>query len=153
QIVELSHPMTMDMPHSPNHPPFMFRLTKLHGDSAIGGDVSASSDMFTMGSHNGTHIDGLGHIAGGGIVAGGLNAEEIASRRDGYREIGIETVEPLFMRGVLIDAPAFHGRDRLDIKHSIGAEEIEKIAAKQGTEVRAGDAVLIRTGWAQLWGD
>lgn len=145
--------MTMDMPHSPNHPPFMFRLTKLHGDSKLGGETSASSDMFTMGSHNGTHIDGLGHIACGGLVAGGLDAEEIASRRDGYREIGIETVEPLFIRGVLLDVAAFQGRQRLEITHAISARELEDVAAKQGTEVRAGDAILIRTGWAQLWGD
>ncbi|QGZ93685.1 cyclase family protein [Terricaulis silvestris] len=153
EIVELSHPMTMDMPHSPNHPPFMFRLTKLHGDSSLGGDVSASSDMFTMGSHNGTHIDGLGHIACGGIVAGGLVAEEISSRRDGFQEIGIETVEPLFLRGVLLDVARHHGRERLEITHAIGADELETVAAAQGVEVMPGDAVLIRTGWAQLWAD
>lgn len=153
EVVELSHLMNMDMPHSPNHPPFMFRLTKLHGDSTIGHNVSASSDMFTMGSHNGTHIDGLGHIACGGLVAGGLVAEEISSRRDGYREIGIETVEPLFIRGVLLDVARHNRCERLAIDHAISAEELEAVAKAQGVNVGAGDAVLVRTGWAQLWGD
>ena len=151
QIVELSHLMNMDMPHSPSHPPFMFRLTKLHCDSKLGVDTTVSSDMFTMGSHNGTHIDGLGHIACGGLVGGGFVAEEISSRRDGYREIGIETVEPLFRRGVLLDAPAFFGLDVLTTTHALGAKELSDIAAHQKVEIRAGDAVLIRTGWAQYW--
>lgn len=153
EIVELSHPMTMDMPHSPNHPPFMFRLTKLHEDSTIGGNVSASSDMFTMGSHNGTHIDGLGHIACGGMVAAGLVAAEISSRRDGYREIGIETVEPLFLRGVLLDVARHYDCERLPIDHAIRVDDLEAITRRHDLTIGAGDAVLIRTGWAQLWSD
>jgi kynurenine formamidase len=152
EIVELGHALTMDIPHSPNHPPFMFRLTKLHADSKLGGETTVSSDMFTMGSHNGTHIDGLGHIACGGIVAGDLVAADISTRRDGFREIGIETVEPLFLRGVLLDAPTYFGVNVLETQQGLGAKDLSSIAEKQGVEVRANDAVLIRTGWAQHWG-
>jgi len=139
RIVELGHVMNEDMPYSPNHPPFMFRLTKLHGDSRLGGsDVSASSDMFTMGSHNGTHIDALNHIACCGVVFPERQAEAVADRRDGYREHGIETVAPIFCRGVLLDVTLLHGGEP---------------ARREAVEIRAGDAVLIRSGWERYWGD
>lgn len=154
EIVELGHVLHEDIPNSPNHPPFMFRLTKLHNDARIGGsDVSASSDMFTMGSHNGTHIDGLNHIACCGMVYGDLDSDVIGSRRDGYSEYGIETVEPLFLRGVLLDIPALLGVESLPPAYDITADELRRAARREGVEVRAGDAVLIRSGWERYWGD
>jgi hypothetical protein len=89
RIVELSHVLTMDMPHSPNHPPFMFRLTKLHGDAKDSDKFTVSSDMFNMGSHNGTHIDGLGHVGCCGMVYGGVHGDSVSTRRGGFEGIGM----------------------------------------------------------------
>jgi kynurenine formamidase len=154
RIVELGHILSEDMPNSPNHPPFMFRLTKLHNDSRIGGtDVSASSDMFTMGSHNGTHIDALNHIACCGMVYPNRDSDEVATRRDGYIEHGIETVEPLMLRGVLLDIPALLGIESLAPAYGISAAEFQAAAQRQGVAIREGDAVLIRSGWQRYWDD
>lgn len=154
RVVELGHILHEDIPNSPNHPPFMFRLTKLHNDSRIGGtDVSASSDMFTMGSHNGTHIDALNHIACCGMVYPDRDSDAVATRRDGYTEHGIETVEPLLLRGVLLDMPALLGVDSLPPARAISREELQAAAARQGVAIRAGDAVLIRCGWERFWAD
>lgn len=154
RIVELGHVLCEDIPNSPNHPPFMFRLTKLHNDARIGGtDVSASSDMFTMGSHNGTHIDALNHIACCGMVYPERDSDAVATRRDGYIEHGIETVEPLFLRGVLLDIPALLGVESLAPTHGITADELQGAAEREGVEIRAGDAVLIRCGWERYWTD
>jgi kynurenine formamidase len=152
RIVELGHVMTMDMPHSPQHPPFMFRLTKLHGDTATGG-ISFSSDMFTMGSHNGTHIDALGHIACAGMVHGDFDADSVSSRRDGFEAHGIETVAPVFCRGVLLDVTLLHGGESLPPAHGITVEELQATAAREEVEIRAGDAVLVRSGWERFWPD
>ena len=154
RIVELGHMLHEDIPHSPQHPPFMFRLTKLHNDSRIGNsDVSASSDMFTMGSHNGTHIDALNHIACCGMVYPDRDSDAVATRRDGYTEHGIETVEPLFLRGVLLDIPALLGVESLEPAYAISKAELRDAADRQGIEIRAGDAVLIRSGWQRYWTD
>lgn len=154
EIVELGHVLHEDIPNSPNHPPFMFRLTKLHNDARIGNsDVSASSDMFTMGSHNGTHIDGLNHMACCGMVYPDLDSDAIASRRDGYSENGIETVEPLMIRGVLLDIPGLLGVESVPPAYDISADQLRAAADREGIEVRAGDAVLIRSGWERYWGD
>jgi hypothetical protein len=146
KIIELGHIMNEDMPYSPNHPPFMFRLTKLHEESRLAGsDTSASSDMFTMGSHNGTHIDALNHIACCGVVYPERRAEDVATRRDGYREHGIETVPPIFCRGVLLDVTLLHGGKSLPPGYGISSEELAETARREKIEIRAGDAVLIRS--------
>lgn len=154
RIVELGHILHEDIPNSPNHPPFMFRLTKLHNDARIGGsDVSASSDMFTMGSHNGTHIDALNHIACCGMVYPGRDSDEVATRRDGYTEHGIETVEPLFLRGVLLDLPPLLGVESLEPAFDVTVAHLQAACDRQSIGIRAGDAVLIRCGWERYWID
>jgi kynurenine formamidase len=153
RITELSHVLTMDMPHSPSHPPFMFRLTKLHGDAKDSDAFTISSDMFTMGSHNGTHMDGLGHIGCCGMVYGGVHGDTISTRRGGFDEIGIETVEPVFCRGVLLDVPLLHDGESLPPAYDISRDELVETARREGVEIRAGDAVLIRSGWERYWTD
>ncbi|HLY54385.1 MAG TPA: cyclase family protein, partial [Stellaceae bacterium] len=139
---------------SPQHPPFMFRLTKLHGDTAKGGGgITFSSDMFTMGSHNGTHIDALGHIACNGMVYGDVEADSITTRRDGFEQHGIETVTPIFCRGVLLDVTLLHGGESLPAAYDISLDELKATAQREGVEIRAGDAVLIRSGWERYWSD
>ncbi len=154
RIIELGHILHEDIPNSPNHPPFMFRLTKLHNDARIGGsDVSASSDMFTMGSHNGTHIDALNHIACCGMVYPDRDSDSVATRRDGYSEHGIETVEPLFLRGVLLDIAALLGVESLDPAFDVTTDHLRAACTRQQVAIRAGDAVLIRCGWERFWGE
>ena len=152
RVIELGHVLSMDMPHSPQHPPFMFRLTKLHGDHDVGG-ISFSSDMFTMGSHNGTHIDALGHIACGGMVYGDVEGDAISTRRGGFEQHGIETVAPIFCRGVLLDVPLLHGGESLPPAYDISKEELAATAEREEIEIRPGDAVLIRSGWQRYWTD
>jgi kynurenine formamidase len=154
EIVELAHVLCEDIPNSPSHPPFMFRLTKLHNDSRMGNsDVSVSSDMFTMGSHNGTHIDALNHIGCCGMVYPERNADEVGHRLLGYSEHGIETVAPILCRGVLLDTTLLFDGEPLPPARDITKEELLQVARLEGVEVRAGDAVLIRTGWQRFWGD
>jgi kynurenine formamidase len=153
RIVELSHVLTMDMPHSPSHPPFMFRLTKLHGDARDTDEFTVSSDMFTMGSHNGTHMDGLGHVGCCGMVYGGVPGDSLSTRRDGFAEIGIETVAPVFCRGVLLDVTLLHCGESLPAAYEISREALIETASREGVDIRAGDAVLIRSGWERYWTD
>ena len=43
--------------------------------------------------------------------------------------------------------------DRLPPRAAIGADDLAACAAQQGVEVREGDVLLVRTGYAVLWGD
>ena len=146
RVYDLGRPLEATTPTSPNHPPFRMALMRRHGDAVRADGGSGANEMFTMGGHTGTHMDALCHVSHGGLLHGGVDAAE-AARGGRFRELGIETAAPVLGRGVLLDVPRALGRDVLEAGHPITDDELERTCSAQQTEVRAGDAVLIRTGW------
>jgi kynurenine formamidase len=71
----------------------------------------------------------------------------------GFTAQGVETVPPLRTRGVLLDVAGWKGVPRLPPRYEITADDLRACAAAQGSEVRAGDTLLVRTGFSTLWGD
>ncbi len=69
----------------------------------------------------------------------------------GLEKLGVEHVGVFFTRGVLIDMAGFRGVARMKIGDVITAQDLEGALKKQGTDVREGDVVLLRTGHGQLW--
>jgi kynurenine formamidase len=69
--------------------------------------------------------------------------------------LGIEVYpkEKYVNRGVLLDVARYKGMDALAPGYEITAADLEATAKAQGVEVRAGDSVLIRTGFGKLFGD
>jgi len=134
RVIDLAQPWFVGMPHWPSHPPFAMALTKAHGDFVLEGGVSSSAELIALGTHVGTHIDGLGHFSCNGNLHEGLSQEEA----------GIDMVPPIVRRGVLFDVP------REDEGAGITGGELRKA---QRAEVRAGDVVLVRTGWGRRWQD
>ena len=68
----------------------------------------------------------------------------------GVTKFGTHLLPPIVGRGVLLDVAAHRGVARLPKGSPINREEIEAIAAKNGTEIGAGDIVLLHTGWGAL---
>ena len=62
RVYDLAQPYFVGMPHFPTHPPFVFGLTKKHGDFVMKNGGSSAADAIAMCSHNGTHIDALNHL-------------------------------------------------------------------------------------------
>lgn len=141
------------IPHSPNHPGFRLSLTRRHGDRIREDGGSAASELIVTGGHVGTHVDALAHVSHDGHLHGGVDAHE-AQRGGRFSTLGIDALGPVVTRGVLLDvAGRVHGVERLPAAHPIGPDELEAAAAAADLAVAPGDAVLVRTGWAQLWGD
>jgi kynurenine formamidase len=69
----------------------------------------------------------------------------------GFSRLGIETVAPLLRRGVLLDVCGHKGDRVLPAKYGITADDLKSCAAAQKVEVRAGDVLLVRTGYGALW--
>jgi kynurenine formamidase len=153
EVFDLSQPYYVGMPHHPAHPPFLYGLTKRHGDICFDGGGSSAAESIALGSHVGTHIDALAHFSKDGKMHGGVEAEPFQSYGGGLGRHGVETIPPIVRRGVLLDAANGRGVDILPEDTQLGADELEKIVEAQGVEIRAGDVVLVRTGWAKLWGD
>jgi kynurenine formamidase len=152
RVYELGHSLEPTIPVSPNHPGFRMSLLRRHGDLVRGDGGSASNEMIVMGGHTGTHLDALSHVSQDGKLHGGVDA--MAAQTGGrFKELGLETVEPIFCRGVLLDVAGHRGVDALPAGEAITAEELEAVARAEGVELPPGGAVLVRSGWARHWDD
>jgi kynurenine formamidase len=150
RVFDLAQPYFAGMPHHPAHPPFLFGLVKQHGDYVGPRGNSSASDAIAMGSHVGTHIDALCHFSCGGVLHGGEPAEAAQSFSGGLQKFSIDQVPPILRRGVLLDVAGPHGGPLAE-NHEITPAELDRVS--RAVEVRAGDVVLLRTGWARYFGD
>lgn len=148
---DLAQPYFTGMPHYPTHPPFLFSLSKLHGDYTGPDQVSSASEAFTLGGHVGTHMDALCHFSRGGALHGGVEAASVESHAGGVQHLAIDSVGLLIGRGVLLDIAALEGVDALPADFTITPEHLS--AAAERAAVSPGDVVLLRTGWGALWND
>ena len=151
-IHDLGRPLSVGMPQSPNHPAYWHSLPRRHGDMVRADGGSAANDLISMGTHVGTHIDALAHVSQDGRLHGGADAFE-AGVGGKYMEHGVHTIEPMVRRGVLLDVGSAHGVEGCAAGHEITVGELEEAADRQGTEVRPGDVVLIRSGWGRHFAD
>lgn len=137
------------MPHFPTHPPFLFGLTKKHGEFQMPGGGSSAADAMALGGHVGTHIDALNHFSCAGMFYGDVPVDDVQSY-SGIRHCSVDTIEPIVRRGVLLDVAGTVGVSALDADFAITPEHLQ---AAQRCDIGAGDVVLIRTGWGQFFED
>ncbi|HMF76708.1 MAG TPA: cyclase family protein [Bryobacteraceae bacterium] len=145
---DLGQPYFTGMPHYPTHPPFLYSLTKRHGDIVYGDGNTSAADAIALGTHVGTHIDALSHFSCNGICFGGREVEH--SYENGMAELGVDSVAPIVRRGVLLDIAGIEGVEVLPVDCEITTSQLDR-ALK--TDIREGDVVLLRTGWAQFFPD
>ena len=134
-------------------PPMLF-FTVDGGDYAAGGRLSnglgSAEDVLFMPVHgSATHIDALGHAWMGDELYNGFPSTAIRSQ--GMRRLGIENVGHMVARGVLLDIAAAHGVEYLKAGYEISPSELAAAQPEHGAEVRAGDVVLVRTGWGKRY--
>jgi kynurenine formamidase len=147
KIYDLAQPYFVGMPHHPSHPPFLYSLVKQHGEYVGPIGNSSAADAIALGSHVGTHIDALCHFSCGGRLFGGEEATELQSYERGLERHSIDTIAPVLRRGVLLDVAA---AGPLPEDYTITPDDLARAAR---AEIRRGDIVLIRTGWARYFGD
>lgn len=150
RVIDLSQPFFTGMPHYPTHPPFLFSLSKRHGDVVRANGASSASEAFAMGGHSGTHMDALCHYSLNGRLHGGADAGAGQSYAGGVGALTIDGVGPVLRRGVLLDIAREQNTDALAEDFEILPEHLE---AAGGAAIRPGDVALIRTGWGRFWGD
>jgi kynurenine formamidase len=153
KVYDLAQPYFVGMPHHPAHPPFLFSLVKQHGEYVGPGGTSSASDAIAMGSHVGTHIDALCHFSCGGKLYNGEEAASAQSYAGGLRKFSIDTIPPILRRGVLLDIAGLQEAPALAQDFEITPEHLDEAVRRQGVEIRAGDVVLLRTGWATYFDD
>jgi kynurenine formamidase len=151
-VYDLGQPLEANMPGSPNHPDFHMALIRRHGDSNRPDGTSSANELIVTGGHVGTHIDALAHVSDNGRLHGGVSAEE-AQKGGRFNALGVETIEPMVCRGVLLDVASLHRVDALEGGYGVSADDLANAADRVAVQIEAGDVVLVRTGWARHWGD
>jgi kynurenine formamidase len=156
RVYDLEQDRCASMPIHPSHKPgYFYALHRRHRDTFhpdAHGPRSSASGVLTMMEHTGTHIDALCHQAGDLKLCGDVRVEEVETPA-GFTQLGVETVPPLLGRGVLLDLAGWKGLPRLPARYCISGTEMQSCAVAQGVEVRKGDVLLVRTGYASLWDD
>ena len=151
-VYDLAQPLATETPHSPNHPPFRMSLMRRHGDMVREDGSSAANEIIVTGGHTGTHVDALAHVSYRGELHGGASAED-AQRGGRFSSHGIDAMEPMVCRGVLLDVAALHETDVLPGGYGITENDLAAAEEKSGVEVQAGDVVLVHSGWSRNFGD
>jgi kynurenine formamidase len=147
---DLAQPYFTGMPHAPTHPPFLFGLTKKHGEFRLKNGGSSAADCITFGGHLGTHIDALNHFSCGGKLYGGHAVDGVQSYSEGVKHLSVDTIVPIVRRAVLLDIAQ---GEPLPKDFSVTPDHLEATLKRQNTQIQAGDIVLLRTGWARFWDD
>lgn len=151
RLYDLAHPYFAGMPHFPTHPPFVFGLTRKHGDMVQEGGASSSAESITFGGHVGTHIDALCHYSCDGMLHGGVEAKSVQNDSTGFAKLGVDTIAPILRRGVLLDIAAQQKLDALPSDFVITPDHLDAALKTVNTIIQPGDVVLIRTGWARYF--
>jgi kynurenine formamidase len=149
KVYDLSQPYFVGMPHFPTHPPFLYSLTRQHGEHVGPEGHSSSADALALGSHCGTHIDALCHFSCGGMLYG--QEPIVQSYGAGQAKYSVDTISPILRRAVLLDIARIAGVPVLPVDFEILPEHLDR--ASKGLEIRAGDVVLLRTGWSRYWAE
>lgn len=112
------------------------------------GPARFTDDYIIMPLQSCTQWDALSHIHYEGKMYNGFPAGTVTSL--GAAKNSIEPVAlrgHMVSRGVLLDVARHRGVDHLREDEVILPAELSEVAARQGVEIRAGDIILIRTGW------
>ncbi len=105
------------------------------------------ADYFALAPHGfaTSHIDALSHVFHEGKLFNGYGAETVTAH--GATRLGIHQLHAgIVTRGVLLDIPAVRGVDALEPGEAIFPDDLEEAESRAGLQVRAGDALFVRTG-------
>ncbi len=164
KIFDLSVDLFMDMPTwtQGGEPPFAIWMVHTPRGSVaddpmgVGREqnelVAWSADAVSMFTHTGTHIDTLNHFGYHNRIWNGFSADDHLGSLH-WRKCGADKYPPVITRGVLIDIAAAQGTDVLPDGHAIDASQLEDARRRQGTDLRPGDVVMVRTGRGSTWPD
>jgi kynurenine formamidase len=149
RAIDLAQPYFTGMPHYPLHAPYLYSLSKKHGEIVNPGGSSSAAEAIALSTHVGTHIDALCHFSSNGKLHGGEESGGLQSYSNGLERYSVDTIQPIFRRGVLLDIARLQGMDVLPVDFVITPEHLDRASA--GLNVQPGDVVLLRTGWSRYW--
>ncbi len=154
-VLSLAHTYEIDMPTVWFHGPFFYTNFRTP-ENTLGmfkkfkNRLGSLVCRYELSDHTGTHVDSLNHATEGLEMFGG-RSYKLFSTDFGTTELGIDTMPPVFTRGVLLDFPSYFGIDILEESYEITLKDVRNLARKKAIGFRAGDAIIFYTGYSKLW--
>ena len=150
EIIELAHPLNDKMAF------FGTRRFDVHPKRTFMNDFSnrrGSNEEVVVSEIGqvGTQFDGFAHQTHEDSLYNCVKSSENTTR-SGFKKFGMDKVGTIMTRGVLIDVAALKGVPMLGDTYEITVDDIKAALERQKTTLQAGDAVVIHTGWGQLYG-
>ncbi len=115
--------------------------------------TGAHEDVLVMASHTTSHMDALVHVYGDYKHYNGVG-HDVMHALGGAQKLGIDKVGGFAARAVLLDMVSYFDQGEwVPLGRNITSNDLKSAATKEGVDVRAGDVVLVRTGYLQFWWD
>ena len=157
-VLDLSHVIENGAPYmGPNQTPYVIHSgatarnsMKIRAAMGATNEVGANLERVGMTMHVGTHIDALGHFSIGEHLYGDHTVDESVGDF-GLINLGIEQMPPLITRGVCLDVSGLDGSGYLGVGRAVTADDLQGCCEAQGVGLKAGDAVLVNTGWGRFF--
>jgi len=155
KVYDLSVEMFIGMPTCCvpfGDPNFQIFMTHTPAQDTAKELLSYSGDGVSMYTHTGTHIDTLNHFGLHGKIWNQVSSHDALGVR-GWTKSGADKYPPIIARGALIDVAKSKNVAALPSSYAITVADLQDALKKQGTTLKSGDVVLIRTGAMTLWPD
>lgn len=115
-----------------------------------GSRLTSIEEVVTQTYQIGTHLDTLGHGGVDGRFYNGARFSDFFTPT-GLTRFGPSTLPAWVSRGVCLDIAGLLGVAMVEGGFEITPGHLEAACARQQVDVRAGDAVLVHTGWGAQW--
>ena len=148
EVVELGHELHGSIPLGARHFDLYVKPTAMNPLSNQRG--SNEELVATELGQVGTQLDGFSHQSIGNSLYNCFRVDETLTR-DGFTRLGIENVGMLMTRGLFLDIAELKGVDMLAEDYQITVADLEAELERHDLSINPGDAVIINTGWGQLW--
>jgi kynurenine formamidase len=150
EVIELAHVLGPAMPF------FGTRRFDMHVKRTFmntGSNERGSNEEMVLSEIGqvGTQFDGFAHQTWRNQHYNCFKTEEIA-QRGLFSKLGVQNTGAFITRGVLIDVAGFKGVDMLGDAYEVTVDDLEGALKKQNMSLRAGDAVIVHTGWGKIYG-
>jgi kynurenine formamidase len=149
EAIELGHTLSSNMPFSGNRR-FDVHLKRTVMNPGPNRRGSNEELVVTELGQVGTQFDGFAHQTIGDKLYNCVDLNEV-STRGGFTAFGMQNVGTLMTRGVLLDIAGLKGVPMLPDNYEITVGDLQAALKRGAISLEPGDAVLIRTGWSQLW--
>ncbi len=96
-----------------------------------------------------THLDAPSHIVFDGKIYNGRPGWHVSSQHGAAKSSVLAARDGIVTRGILVDAPRYRGVPWLEPGEPVQRDELEAILRAERVGARAGDALILRTGYGR----